>query len=478
MKFDKLESRINAIWEEKTQSAIEIFVTRKALSPGFDTEWRKKGVLRQVCEEAAQFGRSFFPKGDFEVIDDEGKSPSLIFSIPATGNYARASDKTVFFYGHLDKQPEATGWSNGLGPWKPVIRDGKLYGRGCADDGYSIYAALTAIQALEREGVPHPRCTGFIETREESGSDDVKYYIEKHRARFGEPALVAVLDSSAGNYKQLWLTSTLRGALMGNLRIRVLKNGMHSGVAGGVVPSSFDIIRILLDRINDPRTGEFKLASFKAQIPEFRLEQVKATAEALKNSFLAEFHWAKNSAGESVHPMHEGAFNAMLAQTWKPSLSITGADGLPPLSQAGNTLRAETDLHLSLRLPPSVNPEHALAEISAALTQDIPFHADTEFTEACALPGWEAPEEAPWFRQACDESSLAMWGRPALRIGEGGSIPILSFFESQFQRAQFAVTGILGPGANAHAGDECLDIAYTRKFITCVASLVASVPEI
>lgn len=476
MHFDALESRIASIWNEKAQPALEAFVTRKALSPGFDAAWKQNGVLRQVCDEAAAFGHSLFPSAEFEVVEDEGKSPSLIFSVPATGAFVATPEKTAFFYGHLDKQPEATGWSEGRGPWKPVVENGKLYGRGCADDGYSIYAALTAIRALEDEGIDHPRCTGFLETREESGSDDVEYYIGKHRARFGDPALVSVLDSSAGNYEQLWLTSTLRGALFGNLRVRVLENGMHSGSAGGVVPSSFDVIRILLDRISDPRTGDFKLKTFTPEIPSYRQEQVKATSETLKG-FLYEFHWAKGADGHPVKPMRRGVFEAMLAQNWKPSLSVTGAEGLPPIPQAGNTQRAETDLHLSLRLPPSASPAAALAELTETLTENVPFNAAVSFTEASALPGWEAPQEADWFEKACDESSLAMWGKPALRIGEGGSIPILSYFEAQFPHAQFAVTGVLGPGSNAHAGDESLDIAYTKKFIVCVASLVASVPE-
>lgn len=476
MNFESLEARISDLWEEKTQPALEAFVARKALSPGFDPNWEANGVLLQVCREAAAFGLGFFPEGEFDVLSEPGRSPCLFFSVPPTGAYRESPDTTAFFYGHLDKQPEASGWGEGRGPWTPVVKDGKLYGRGSADDGYSVYAALTAIRALEDEGIAHPRCVGLIETREESGSDDVEYFVSKVRGRCGEPALVSVLDSSAGNYEQLWLTSTLRGALMGNLRVRVLENGMHSGSAGGVVPSSFDVIRLLLDRVSDPATGEFRLGAFNAEIPEFRIAEAKATAEALKDSFLEDFHWAANPKGGATEPMRQGVLAAMIAQTWKPSLSVTGAEGLPAIPDAGNTLRAGTDLHLSLRLPPSADAKAALAEITEAFTKDVPFNATVSFTEAAALPGWEAPKEAAWFRDACDESSRAMWGKPTLRIGEGGSIPILSFFEGQFTKAQFAVTGVLGPGSNAHAGDECLDIAYTKKFIVCVGSLIASIP--
>ena len=476
MDLSPLYETISALWERHSLPALQTFVSRKSLSPGFDPDWQENGILSLVCREAAEFGKQFFPKGDFEVLEEKGRSPCLFFSIPGAGGSPRDTSRTVFFYGHLDKQPPANGWSEGLGPWEPVIRDGRLYGRGSADDGYSVYAALTVIRSLEELGIPHPRCVGLIETREETGSDDLPYFLEKIRGRCGRPALVCVLDSGAGNYEQLWLTSSLRGACFGTLRVRILNSGMHSGTASAVVPSSFDIVRILLDRVQDPVSGTFKDPVFSVDIPAYRLQEIQETAKVTGQDFFRNFPWSSNSDGGHSHPRFQKPSEAMLAQCWFPSLSVTGAAGLPDLGNAGNMLRAETALRLSVRIPPSLSPSIALQSLKKSLTEDPPFNADVRFENSEALPGWDAPKESLWFRQACNESSLAMWGKPVMHIGEGGSIPILALFQSQFPEAQFAVTGVLGPGSNAHGANESLQLDYVKKFMTCIGHLVASIP--
>ncbi len=476
MDMNKLREAASRIWNAETLPALKTFVSRESLSTDFDPEWEKHGILNEVCREAAAWGTRMLPGGTYDVQQEPGRTPALIFSVPGTGLYAGREEDTVFFYGHLDKQPPATGWSEGLGPFTPVVRDGKLYGRGCSDDGYSVYAALTAIRALEDAGIPHPRAVGLIETREESGSNDLEHYLKKNAARFGSPRLVCVLDSGAGNYEQLWLTSSLRGACAIDLNVRVLRQGMHSGTASGVVPSSFDVLRILLDRIQDPRTGAILDPAFNVEIPANRMDDLKKTAEVLGDGFISEFPWAEGPNG-SVQSRCRGTEEALIARCWKPTLSVTGAAGLPPLSMAGNSLRSDTTLRLSFRLPPTAKTENILPALQKKLLTDPPFNAVVSIAGGDALPGWNAPSEADWFRSACDESSKALWGKPAMRIGEGGSIPILNLFEAQFPRAQFAVTGVLGPGSNAHNADESLDLAYTEKFIAAVGYLTASIPE-
>ncbi len=472
-----LYQEIRSVWNEHTLDALKVFVSKKSLSPGFDPEWEKNGVLKEVCEDAAAFGRSLLPSGDFEVLSEPGRSSCLFFSVPATGRYRNTPDRTVFFYGHLDKQPPADGWSEGLGPWSPVVRNGSLYGRGCSDDGYSVYAAVTMIRALENAGIDHPGCTGLIETREETGSDDLEYFLKKVRPKFGDPRLICVLDSGAGNYRQLWLTNSLRGASAFSVRVKVLDSAMHSGTASGVVPSSFDVMRILLDRLQNPLTGEVKGEEFNVEIPQNRREDIHATAGVIGEEFLSHFHWAKKPDGSTMQPRPKTAEEAIAAQSWIPTLSLIGADGIPACADAGNALRRETVFRFSLRLPPTADASKVLPALRRILLTDPPFNADVSLENAFAIPGWNAPAESSWFRSACDDASRAMWGEPAMRIGEGGSIPILGIFAEHFPHGQFAVTGVLGPGANAHGADENLNLAYTEKFMTCIAHLMASVPE-
>ena len=194
-------------------------------------------------------------RSKLEVIRLEGRTPLIFFEVPATRSDASGSAETVMFYGHLDKQPEFNGWRHDLGPWTPKYEDGKLYGRGGADDGYAVYAALTAIQSLDAQGIPRPRCVGLIETCEESGSVDLPAYIQALKARLGQVGLVVCLDSGAGNYDQLWLTTSLRGMVSGVLKVEILTEGVHSGDASGLVPSSFRIMRQVLDRLEDSATG-------------------------------------------------------------------------------------------------------------------------------------------------------------------------------------------------------------------------------
>ncbi len=476
MDIRQIQKKTEEIWRAKTLPALKSFVSKKSLSTDFDPEWEAHGVLLEVCRDAAAFGRELFGRGTFEAEKEDGRTPCLFFSIPGTGRFEKESENTVFFYGHLDKQPPSEGWSEGLSPWSPVVRNGKLYGRGCSDDGYSVYAAFTAAAALEAAGIPHPRFTGLIETREESGSNDLEHYLKRNAARFGNPKLACVLDSGAGNYEQLWLTSSLRGCCTADLRVDVLEKGVHSGSASGVVPSSFDVVRLLLNRIQDPLTGEVKAPAFNVEIPENRREDMKAAAEVIGEGFIGSYPWASGSDGTPVRSRCRNTLEALEARTWRPTLSVTGAAGIPDLAHAGSVLRSSTTLRLSFRLPPTADAGNALHELRGILLRDPPFNARVTFPGAWSLPGWNEPDEEPWFRKACDEGSTALWGKPALRIGEGGSIPILNLFERQFPRAQFAVTGVLGPGSNAHSADESLDLAYAEKFISCVALLAASVP--
>ena len=247
--IETLRVDIDKKWDDELVPQLVEYIKIPAKSPGFDKEWAKHGYLDAAIEQARVWvAAQNVPGLTMDVIAEGGRTPILFFDIPATGNVS--NEKTILLYGHLDKQPEMTGWREGLGPWVPVYEDSKLYGRGSADDGYAVFAALAAIQALDKQGVPRPRCVGLIETCEESGSYDLPYYLERLAARMGDVRLVIALDSGAGNYEQMWVTTSLRGLVNGTLTVNMLTEGVHSGDAGGVVPSSFRVARQLLDRLD------------------------------------------------------------------------------------------------------------------------------------------------------------------------------------------------------------------------------------
>ena len=396
-----------------------------------------------------------------EVVRLPGRTPLIFMEIPGE------VDDTVLLYGHLDKQPEMSGWEEDLGPWKPVMRGERLYGRGGADDGYAAFASLAAILALQEQGVPHARCIVIIEACEESGSYDLPHYIDHLSERIGTPSLVVCLDSGAGNYEQLWLTVSLRGMVNGRLRAEVLREGVHSGAASGAVPSSFRVLRQLLSRIEDEQSGRVRLPQLHGDVPPDRLREVEAVAAALGDEV-----WQAYPFADGVRPMGEDNVERILGRSWRATLSVTGAGGLPDLGSAGNVLRPETALALSFRLPPTIDADIAAATIHTELTRDPPYGARLSFDYDCAS-GWNAPSLAPWLSESLENASQAVYGKPFMCMGEGGSIPFMGMLGEAFPEAQFMISGVLGPKSNAHGPNEFLDIPFARKLTCCVAMVIA-----
>jgi acetylornithine deacetylase/succinyl-diaminopimelate desuccinylase-like protein len=445
----------------------------------FDADWQAHGHLDRVVHDAAAWveGRKV-PGLRLEVLKLEGRTPLIFFDVPAT---RAGSTDTVVFYGHLDKQPEFNGWRNDLGPWTPKYENGKLYGRGGADDGYAVYAAITAIESLDAQGIARPRCVGIIESCEESGSPDLPVYLDVLRARLGTVGLVVCLDSGAGSYEQLWLTTSLRGMVSGVLKVEVLTEGIHSGDASGVVPSSFRILRHVLDRLEDSGSGRLLPRSFHCEIPAQRLEQARATAAILKDEVYRRFPWACGADGGGVLPMTDDPVQVLMNRTWRPTLSVTGVDGLPELGNAGNVLRPYTAFKLSLRLPPLVDGNAASVELKALLEDNAPYNAKVTFhpdgrAGALGATGWNAPDLAPWLEDTLNAASRAHFGAPVGYIGQGGTIPLMSMLQKGFPSAQMMVCGVLGPKSNAHGPNEFLHVPYGKKLTAAVAQVVAACP--
>ncbi len=479
LNHSQLVADVDQKWDDEIIPALSHYITLPALSPGFDANWAAHGHLAKAVEEARAWVAAQQVNGlTLEVIQIEGRTPVLFFDIPATD--VNGSDKTILFYGHLDKQPEMVGWREGLGAWKPVYEDGKLYGRGGADDGYAVFAALAAITALDKQNVPRPRCLGLIETCEESGSYDLPAYLDCLAPRMGNVGLVVALDSGAGNYDQLWVTTSLRGLVNGTLTVNMLTEGVHSGDAGGVVPSSFRVARLLLDRIDDSRTGVVKPSAFNCAIPHERIAQATQAAEILGEAMWQRFPWDSCCGDDGkfvfVQPTTRDPVELILNRTWRAALAVVGADGLPPIATAGNVQRPYTALKLSLRLPPLVNADEAAKILKQTLETDAPYSAKVTFQYEQAATGWNAPATAPWLTALLDSASQTSFGKPAAYLGEGGTIPFMGMLGAKFPDAQIVVTGVLGPKSNAHGPNEFLHVPYAKKLTAAVAILVAGMP--
>jgi acetylornithine deacetylase/succinyl-diaminopimelate desuccinylase-like protein len=476
-------AHVSNAWDGDIVQRLSDYIAIPAKSPMFDADWLAHGYLETVVRNTAQWIEAQKLEGlVLEVVRLPGRTPVIFFEVAATRSaQAGVSEQTVLMYGHLDKQPEFSGWRKDLGPWTPKYEDGKLYGRGGADDGYAAYAAIAAIAALKDQKVAHPRILGLIETCEESGSYDLLPYVDALRTRLGDVGLVVCLDSGAGNYDQLWLTNSLRGMASGVLRVDVLTEGVHSGDASGVVPSSFRVLRQVLDRLEDSATGRLLPGIFHCEVPPERLAQARATADILGDEVYKRFPWAHYDCGgatQSVLPTTTDPLQALLNRTWMPTLSVTGAEGFPAMKDAGNVLRPFTAFKLSLRLPPLVEAATAVQALKTLLEDNAPYQAKVTFESSGGATGWNAPTTAPWFEQALNDASQAHFGAGCGYIGQGGTIPLMNMLSQGFPKAQMMVCGVLGPKSNAHGPNEFLHVPYAKKLTAAVAHVIARFPSI
>jgi acetylornithine deacetylase/succinyl-diaminopimelate desuccinylase-like protein len=459
----RTQSFVGQVWDRSITPTLVDYIKIPNKSPAFDPQWQEHGHMDRAVALFVGWCREKDLEGlTVVVVRLEGRTPLIYMEIPGDRD-----DDCVVLYGHLDKQPEMSGWRKGLGPWQPVIEGDKLYGRGGADDGYAAFASLTAIRALRERGGKHARCVVLIEGCEESGSYDLPAYIEHLADRIGSPSLVVCLDSGCGNYEQLWCTTSLRGIAAGTLRVRILTEGVHSGDASGIVPSSFRILRTILSRLEDESTGKILPEEFWVDVPQERVRQAAAAGAVLGADVASKFPFV-----QGAKPMTADVKEAILNRTWRPFLAVTGVDGIPALENAGNVLRPTTALKLSLRLPPTLDGEHATEVLKKVLTRDPPYRAEVTFDAEHAAGGWNAPEMAPWLGEAIGAASKAYFGKDAVYMGEGGTIPFMGMLGERFPKAQFMITGVLGPQSNAHGPNEFLHLPTGKRLTCCVADVL------
>ncbi|TLY61265.1 MAG: M20/M25/M40 family metallo-hydrolase [Gammaproteobacteria bacterium] len=463
MDLERLRAAIAKTWDESILERLEAYVRIPNKSPMFDPQWESNGHMEAATRLMADWCRAQpVPGMRVDVRRLPGKTPLLLVDVPGE------LPGCVLLYGHLDKQPEFSGWLPGLGPWEPVLREGKLYGRGAADDGYAVFSSLTAIAALKQQRVPLARCVLLTEASEESGSVDLPAHLEALGDAIGEPSLVVCLDAECGNYDQLWCTTSLRGNLVGQLQVRVLREGVHSGMASGIAPTAFRIVEQLLTRLENPVNGELLLDELQARIPKDRHAQAAAAAQVLGSAVAGKLPWAPG-----VQPVSNDPVELIINSTWRATLAVTGADGLPPVGSAGNVLLPELAFKLSLRLPPTCDAARAARAVRETLERDPPYGAQVRFESAGATGGWNAPTLAPWLEQSIMRASREIYGRDAVHIGCGGTIPFMGMLGERFPRTQFFITGVLGPQSNAHGPNEFLHVEYTKQLTACVSLVLA-----
>jgi acetylornithine deacetylase/succinyl-diaminopimelate desuccinylase-like protein len=456
----RTQNYVDRTWNESVMPALQEYIRIPNKSPAFDPAWQANmdAAVRLVeawCRERA------VPGLRIEVVRLEGRTPLIFMELPGT------SEDTVLLYGHLDKQPEFSGWEPGLGPWTPVVRGDRLYGRGGADDGYAAFACLAALGALADQKLEHARCVVLIEACEESGSLDLPFYIQALEKRIGRVSLVVCLDSGCANYDQLWMTTSLRGMVGGDLVVEVLEQGVHSGDASGIVPSSFRILRQLLSRLEDETSGAIREPGLYVDIPPERLSQARDVARILGKDLVTSFPWRG-----STRAMAEDPVELVLNRTWRPVLSITGARGLPDLQDSGNVLRPMTAVKISLRLPPTADAGRAWDRLVKLFESDPPYGAVVRFENRKASAGWNAPATAPWLEASIRAASRTFFGHDPAFMGEGGSIPFMEMLGRKYPEAQFVVTGVLGPQSNAHGPNEFLHIPTAKRVTACVARIL------
>ena len=236
----------------------------------------------------------------------------------------------------------------------------------------------------------------------------------------------------------------------------------------GIAPTPMRIMQQLLGRLENAVTGDILLEELQATVPKDRRAQIQGAARVLGDTVAGKLPFVGG-----VRPLSNDPVELIVNSTWRPTLAVTGADGLPPVGTAGNVLLPELSFKLSLRLAPTTDAQRATLAVRQALERDPPYGAEVRFDDVSSAAGWNAPAFAPWLDESITSASRQIYGKEAVHIGCGGSIPFMAMLGERFPRTQFFITGVLGPHSNAHGPNEFLHIDYARKLTACVSLVLA-----
>jgi acetylornithine deacetylase/succinyl-diaminopimelate desuccinylase-like protein len=471
--LDAVGQRLTSRWHTDLPAVIGEFVRIPSISPAFDAGWAERGALEAAVALAARWLSDHLPDATIRRLSLPLRTPLLLCDIPASpgadGRKPGTTGGPVLVYGHLDKQPAGGSWTR-TQPFEPLRTDGALYGRGAADDGYAPFLSGAVIEELRRAGVAHPRVILLLETSEESSSVDLPFYLDGYSELLGNPSLVICLDGFVPDHERLWATVSMRGILVGDLQVSLLEEGVHSGIAGGVVASSFRVLRELLDRAEDATSGAVLLPEFNVAVPAEHRRILARQAEVAA----APVEHVRLLPG--VTPVHADRLAQLTAQCWEPSVGYVGLDGAPSVHEAGSVLRPSTTVRLSVRLPPTADQKAAARALSCALTSAPPYGAHAEFRLVAAERGWLSLLAAER-RELLETASQRGYRQSAGLCGGAATIPFLGMFASRYPEVAILPVGVLGPGSNPHSPDERLDLPAARNLSVAVASLLADLTD-
>lgn len=455
---------IDQYWEKEALPALIELGKIPNVSPAFDSAWSENGHMDRAAEHLKVWAESRKIKGmTVELQRSDMRTPLLFIEI------AGERDETVLIYGHLDKQPPMLPWRDGLDPWNPVREGDLLYGRGLADDGYSIFAALGAVEAAQKSGAELPRVCVMIEGCEESGSPDLEHYVDVLKERIGAPSVVITLDSEDRDGDRLWLTQSLRGLVNGFLTVETISGTIHSGLATGVVPSATRILRMLLARIENPETGHILNEVISPPLSAAFREYADTVARDVSD-YVDTFELPEGLK-VSADTLPELVANNLV----RAGLEVTGISGLPEAEASGNVMVGKVTARLSLRIPPGVDPDTVAVELKQIFETDPPYGAKVSYElQSRGDWGYMAKPFSESMKKRVHAATKECFGTEPGLLGVGASIPFVQIMVNQFPNAEHVLTGILSQSSHAHGPNENMSISKVKRLTHFVAQFLTT----
>ena len=441
------------------------FIRIPNLSPLFDPNWKTNGYLFKAANLIVSYAKSLNIKNaEINLLQDSGHTPMVFIEIPAS---RKNDNRTVIFYGHYDKQPYGTGWDKDKSPTNPVIVDGRLYGRGSADDGYASFSILTAIKTCQEFNCLMPRICCLFEGAEESTDADLKYYFDKLIPILGDNVVAFIpLDSGCPDYDRLWMANSLRGIVDIDVNIQTLDQESHYGPeASGIIAENLFLMRKIYDGLVDSTNGEFKLEEFKIaedKIPAIVMEQMQKEIEIVGDNFIKNI-----PLYEGVSPLKTDVKELMINNRWKPSCFILGIDNCPKTEDRGFGVSSGINVRMSIRIPPTVDKNKAIEALKKALSDNIYFGAQVKLGYLDYGEGVLLANMSNKVKNILNKASLEFFGNESVFTGVGGSIPFIGYFQSKYPNTDIICTGIVGSDSHEHGPNENLNIEACKKMV-CV----------
>ena len=469
--FKQIGDYVQKEFDTNTLKGIEGFIRIPNVSPDYDSKWETNGLCEKAANFLCDYGKALNIKGvHFEIIKDPGYTPFIFVEIEPSSPDIK---KTIALYAHLDKMPplDEKLWTEGRLPYEPKIIKDYLYGRGAADDGYASFSILSTIKTIQDLKLPHGKIFCLFEMDEESSGDHILYYVKKLYEKIKGIDMLICSDCGCADYERFWLTASLRGIVCLNLKVEMLKEGIHSGDGGGVVPDTFRIMRILLNRIENQATGKMA-EELDPPIPPESLKEAEESYKLIMEKKLPTIKFVENGKHQAANEKNP-LLEAYLNRSWRSCMTITGCEGLPSIEKAGNVLRPDTTLKVSIRIPPHLNMDKAKEFVIKSFTENPPYNAKITISGFDLGEGVYLKPLSKELNKIIDDSSNAFFGKNALMLHDGGSIPFLAHFMKLFPKAEIIGTGAAGNNSNEHSPNEALNLTYTKQYLAALVYVIS-----